>query len=130
MWVFESDNLSNPMSRVRMVVRGSNRAMTNIQNGDHVVQPGTVFVNVSRGAIVDTAALVERLKEGDIVAGCDAFDPEPVPPDHEILQLDNAFVSPHFGWVVGDEPRPREAGHRRRAGLRGVRAESLQATAP
>jgi phosphoglycerate dehydrogenase-like enzyme len=62
-----------------------------------------VFVNVSRGAVVDSAALIERLRRGDIVAGLDVFDPEPVPPESEILQLPNVFLSPHIGWHSGDQ---------------------------
>jgi D-3-phosphoglycerate dehydrogenase len=70
-----------------------------------LLRPGTVFVNVSRGPIVDSAALIARLKQGDIFAGLDVFDPEPVPPDSEILQLPNVFLSPHIGWYSGD-PHP------------------------
>ncbi len=67
-----------------------------------LLRSGTVFVNVSRGPIVDSAALIARLKQGDIFAGLDVFDPEPVPPDSEILQLPNVFLSPHIGWYSGD----------------------------
>ncbi len=65
------------------------------------LRPGTVFVSVSRGKVTDSAALIERLKQGDIVAGLDVFDPEPVPPDSEILQLPNVFLSPHIGAFGG-----------------------------
>ena len=44
-----------------------------------LLRPGSVFVSVSRGKVTDSAALIERLKQGDIVAGLDVFDPEPVP---------------------------------------------------
>jgi phosphoglycerate dehydrogenase-like enzyme len=57
---------------------------------------GSVFVNVSRGAVVDSAALIERLRRGDIVAGLDVFDPEPIPVGSEIRQLPNVFVTPHI----------------------------------
>ena len=57
---------------------------------------GSVFVNVSRGKIVDSQALIERLKRGDITAGIEAFDPEPIPSDSEIIDLPNVFLSPHF----------------------------------
>ena len=63
------------------------------------LQPYAVFVNVSRGPIVDSAALIERLKRGDGVrAGLDVFDPEPIPADgplSEIRGLPNVFLSPH-----------------------------------
>lgn len=65
------------------------------------LRPGSVFVSVSRGKVTDSAALIERLKQGDIVAGLDVFDPEPVPPDSEILQLPNVFLSPHIGAYGG-----------------------------
>ena len=45
-----------------------------------MIQSGSVLVNVSRGPVIDSAALVERLKRGDIVAGLDVFDPEPDDP--------------------------------------------------
>ena len=65
------------------------------------LRPGSVFVSVSRGKVTDSAALIERLKQGDIVVGLDVFDPEPVPPDSEILQLPNVFLSPHIGAYGG-----------------------------
>lgn len=71
----------------------------------NLIPAGRVFVNVSRGAIVDSAALVERLQRGDMHAGLDVFDPEPIPPDHAILRLPNVFVSPHIGWYSGT-PQP------------------------
>jgi phosphoglycerate dehydrogenase-like enzyme len=57
---------------------------------------GCVFVNVSRGAIVDSEALIARLRRGDIVAGLDVFDPEPIPVDSPIRQLQNVFITPHI----------------------------------
>jgi D-3-phosphoglycerate dehydrogenase / 2-oxoglutarate reductase len=71
-----------------------------------LLRPRTVFVNVSRGPVVDSAALIARLKEGDICAGLDVFDPEPVPADSEILGLPNVFLTPHIGWSTGDPYRP------------------------
>lgn len=71
-----------------------------------LLRTGSIFVNVSRGAVVDSQALINRLKVGDIIAGLDVFDPEPIPPDSEILQLSNVFLSPHIGWVTGDPIRP------------------------
>ena len=64
---------------------------------------GSVFVNVSRGKIVDSQALIERLKRGDITAGIEAFDPEPIPSDSEIIDLPNVFLSPHFAGLTGDD---------------------------
>jgi phosphoglycerate dehydrogenase-like enzyme len=71
-----------------------------------LIPSGAVFVNVSRGAVVDSAALIARLKRGDIIAGLDVFDPEPFPPDSEIIHLPNVFLSPHVGAHTGDPYRP------------------------
>ncbi len=65
------------------------------------LRPGSVFVSVSRGKVTDSAALIARLKRGDIIVGLDVFDPEPVPADSEILHLPNVFLSPHIGAYGG-----------------------------
>lgn len=70
-----------------------------------LLRPGSVFVSVSRGKVTDSDALIARLKQGDIVAGLDVFDPEPVPPQSEILTLPNVFLSPHIGWYGGPQTR-------------------------
>lgn len=68
-----------------------------------LLRPGSVFVNVSRGKIVDSEALIARLKRGDITAGIEAFDPEPIPEDSELIHLPNVFMSPHFAGRTGDD---------------------------
>ena len=59
-----------------------------------LIRPGAALVNVSRGPIIDTEALIARLKRGDITAGLDVFDPEPIPADSEIIDLPNVFLTP------------------------------------
>lgn len=57
-----------------------------------------VFVNVSRGSLVDQDALVEALREGSIAAaGLDVTEPEPLPRDHALLTLPNVTITPHTG---------------------------------
>jgi phosphoglycerate dehydrogenase-like enzyme len=69
--------------------------------------PNAAFVNVSRGPIVESQALIERLKRGDGVrAALDVFDPEPIPADSEIRQLPNVFLTPHIAGSNA-ESRPR-----------------------
>ncbi|MGY3519278.1 hydroxyacid dehydrogenase [Micromonospora sp. PTRAS2] len=71
-----------------------------------LLRPGAVFVNVSRGAVVDSAALLDRLATGDIVACLDVFDPEPIPAGHPVRALPNVFLSPHIaGVTAASEPR-------------------------
>ena len=60
-----------------------------------------VFVNTSRGPIVDTSALVDVLRDGRIAgAGIDVYDQEPLPSDHPLLGLRNAVLTPHLGYVT------------------------------
>lgn len=59
-----------------------------------------VFVNVSRGAIVDSDALIERAGRCDIRVCLDVFDPEPIPTDSPIRRLPNVFLSPHIAGVT------------------------------
>lgn len=68
----------------------------------NLIKSGAALVNVSRGPIIDPDALIERLKRGDITAGLDVFDPEPIPPDSEIIHLPNVFLTPHFAAFTGD----------------------------
>jgi phosphoglycerate dehydrogenase-like enzyme len=70
------------------------------------LQSDAVFVNVSRGAIVDPDALYERAKRGDIRVSLDVFDPEPIPAASPIRQLTNVFLSPHIAGVTA-ACRPR-----------------------
>ncbi len=62
----------------------------------NLIRPGAVFVNVSRGQVVQTDALIERLAKNDIYACLDVFDPEPVPTDSPIRKMWNAFLTPHI----------------------------------
>jgi len=62
------------------------------------LEPSAVVVNVARGAVVDTDALVAALQTSGIRgAALDVTDPEPLPADHPLWGLDNALVTPHTG---------------------------------
>ncbi|MEM4889352.1 MAG: NAD(P)-dependent oxidoreductase, partial [Thermosphaera sp.] len=57
-----------------------------------------ILINTSRGAVIDTKALVKALREGWIAgAGLDVFEEEPLPKDHPLLSLDNVVLTPHIG---------------------------------
>jgi len=63
-----------------------------------LMKDSAMLVNVARGPIVDTDALVEALAD-EIIGGAalDVTDPEPLPPDHPLLQFPNCLVVPHIG---------------------------------
>ena len=61
-----------------------------------LMKPGTYFINVARGPIVDESALIEALRAGRIAgAGLDVFEQEPVDPVNPLLRMDNVIVTPH-----------------------------------
>lgn len=58
---------------------------------------GAVLVNVSRGPVVDTGALLAELTSGRLRAAVDVTDPEPLPADHPLWDAPGLLVSPHVG---------------------------------
>lgn len=56
-----------------------------------------LLVNVARGPIVDTDALVKELNSGRITAGLDVTDPEPLPKGHPLWSAKGVLISPHVG---------------------------------
>jgi phosphoglycerate dehydrogenase-like enzyme len=57
----------------------------------------SVLVNVARGVVVDTDALVAELKTGRISAALDVTEPEPLPADHPLWSLPNVIITSHNG---------------------------------
>jgi glyoxylate reductase len=67
------------------------------------------LINISRGPVVDTAALAAALAAGTIAAAAlDVTDPEPLPRDHPLLSQSNLTISPHLGSAT-DKTRQRMA---------------------
>ncbi|MDR2259323.1 MAG: C-terminal binding protein [Treponema sp.] len=63
------------------------------------MKDGVILINVSRGQVIDEAALVEALGSGKIsAAGLDVFEQEPLPPDHPLLSLDNVILTDHSAY--------------------------------
>ncbi len=62
-----------------------------------LMKPTAMIVGISRGGVIDQAALAEALKRKTIAAAAmDVFDPEPLPPDSELWDLDNLLITPHI----------------------------------
>lgn len=54
-------------------------------------------MNVARGAVIDTAALLEEVRGGRIRAALDVTDPEPLPAGHPLWETPGVLITPHIG---------------------------------
>jgi phosphoglycerate dehydrogenase-like enzyme len=62
------------------------------------MKPTAFVVNLARGGVLDTDALVAAIRAGAIAgAGLDTFDPEPLPPDSPLWELDDVLITAHMG---------------------------------
>ena len=62
------------------------------------MKPSAFLINMARGPVVQTEALLVALRERWIAgAGLDVTDPEPLPRNHPLLGLDNLVIAPHLG---------------------------------
>ncbi|MBF9134083.1 2-hydroxyacid dehydrogenase [Plantactinospora sp. S1510] len=69
---------------------------------------GALLVNVARGRVVDTGALLAELHAGRLHAALDVTEPEPLPADHPLWTAPNVLVSPHVGGLTAAfAPRAR-----------------------
>lgn len=66
------------------------------------MRDGALLVNVARGPLVDTDALLQHVRGGRIRAALDVTDPEPLPSDHELWSCPGVLVSPHVGGDTAD----------------------------
>ena len=64
------------------------------------MKPDAFFINVSRGQLVDSDALVEVLRRGHLAGvGLDVTDPEPLPDDHPLRRIDRVIITPHIAGL-------------------------------
>lgn len=61
------------------------------------MKDGALLVNVARGPVVDTKALLAELESGRLTAALDVTDPEPLPPGHPLWHAPGIVISPHAG---------------------------------
>jgi phosphoglycerate dehydrogenase-like enzyme len=65
------------------------------------LRPGTVLINIARGALFEPNALLARLKRGDIFACLDTYEDEPLIASHPLRKLPNVFLTAH---IAGGSP--------------------------
>ncbi|MFD4017619.1 2-hydroxyacid dehydrogenase [Streptomyces sindenensis] len=69
---------------------------------------GALLVNVARGGVVDTKALLTELESGRLRAALDVTDPEPLPQGHPLWHAPNVLITPHVGGSTSAfEPRAK-----------------------
>jgi phosphoglycerate dehydrogenase-like enzyme len=61
------------------------------------MKDGALLVNVARGPVVDTKALLVETESGRLTAALDVTDPEPLPPGHPLWHAPGVLISPHVG---------------------------------
>lgn len=76
-----------------------NESTTGLVNAGFLarMKDGALLVNVARGAVVDTKALLAEVESGRLTAALDVTDPEPLPPGHPLWRAPGVLVSPHVG---------------------------------
>ncbi|MBR3125825.1 MAG: D-2-hydroxyacid dehydrogenase, partial [Mogibacterium sp.] len=97
---FTIDQLDEVLPRadvVAMVIPGSD-ATRKIMNTERfaLMKDGSYLINVGRGISVDTDALIDALRSGKLAgAALDVTDPEPLPKDNALWDMDNVIITPH-----------------------------------
>jgi phosphoglycerate dehydrogenase-like enzyme len=91
-----------PEHDVVIVILPLTEATTGLVGRDFLasMRDGALLVNVARGKVVDTQALVEAAVSGRIRAALDVTDPEPLPADHPLWRTPGVLISPHVGGVT------------------------------
>ena len=100
-----------PTLDVIILILPLNEESRHLFNKDRLakMKDGALLVNVARGPIVDTDALVAELNTGRIHAALDVTDPEPLPTGHPLWKAKNCLIVPHVGGnSTAFEPRCRK----------------------
>ena len=101
-----------PSADVVMLIVPNNPGTVNLVDSKFLasMKDNSVLVNVARGVVVDTEALLAELKTGRISAALDVTEPEPLPADHPLWSLPNVIITSHNGGegdVFWDRARAR-----------------------
>jgi phosphoglycerate dehydrogenase-like enzyme len=84
---------------IHMVLSDRTRGLIGAEEFEQMKR-GTIFVNTSRGPLVDERAMLAALEAKRIVAALDVYDSEPLPKDHPLRTMPNTILTPHVGYVV------------------------------
>jgi phosphoglycerate dehydrogenase-like enzyme len=72
----------------------------------HAMKPTARFINVGRGEVVQEAALVDALRQGEIAgAALDVFETEPLPADNPLWSMPQVIISPHMSGDFEEHPQ-------------------------
>ena len=99
-WQGTADDLPAMLPEADVVVLSvpltdETRGMINADTID-LMKDGAYLVNVARGRVVETDALVDALERGKLAGAClDVTDPEPLPSDHVLWSMDGVVITPH-----------------------------------
>lgn len=62
------------------------------------LRPGSMLVNTARAEVIESGALLARLRRGDVLAALDVYDREPVRADDPLCAIPGIVLTPHVGW--------------------------------
>jgi len=88
-----------PSADVVMLIVPNNPGTVNLVDAKFLasMKDDSVLVNVARGVVVDTEALLAELRTGRIAAALDVTEPEPLPADHPLWAMPNVIITSHNG---------------------------------
>jgi len=91
-----------PTADVVVVVVPLNDETEHLVNDDFLsrMHDGALLVNVARGRVADTEAILRQARTGRLRFALDVTDPEPLPVSHELFTLSNVLISPHVGGAT------------------------------
>ncbi|MCH4175833.1 MAG: NAD(P)-binding domain-containing protein [Bifidobacterium sp.] len=64
------------------------------------IHSGAMLINTARAELIEQGALAQRLNEGDVLAGLDVFDEEPMNMEDPLLSMPNVVLTPHVAWFT------------------------------
>jgi phosphoglycerate dehydrogenase-like enzyme len=91
-----------PSADVAIVVVPLDTSTTHLIDDDFLsrMPDGSLLVNVSRGLVADTEAVLQHAQTGRLRFALDVTDPEPLPEGHPLFALENVLISPHVGGAT------------------------------